>query len=492
MVLDPWVINSFGLYPTGSSVIYRPGQRLQSGIGNASVVVLRQCKIAEREGPTTFVREVYLAISAGRPASPMMEVLQNPRFRAIWYVVNVSELTRWMELLVTSVLVYTLTDSTLMLGLVLGFENLPRPIFSPFTGIIADRFDRKKIWIISMAIKLSAGVAIFVLLITGYIAPWHVFAAMLMQGVSRALEDPARRTAIFDIVGERRVVNALSIDSMSGTVGRMVGPFVGGFLIEHVGYFWPHYAGYTWAYAAIVVMHLAAVSMAIRVRIPRVEREWRVEPIWNSLGDVVRAAFSHRQLMGMLFITIMINGLAFPARQFVPAIGRDHLGVGETLVGVLAAAESIGQMVTAVILASVGSMRYHGRIFAAGAFSVMILSTIFVWSPWYVVTFGILVLSGIGLSCFGTMQGAITMRSSPPEMRGRMVGLQSLCIGIGTPPGVLLMGWLGDLIGIQMSVTLSALACIAISLPALFLTPLITRPSQPPPQTEVRPQTEGS
>lgn len=433
-----------------------------------------------------------MAVSAGRPASPMMEVLQNPRFRAIWYVVNVSELTRWMELLVTSVLVYSLTNSTLMLGLVLGFENLPRPIFSPFTGIIADRFDRKKIWISSMAIKLGAGVALFFLLFSGHIAPWHVFVAMLLQGVSRALEDPARRTAIFDIVGERRVVNALSIDSMSGTVGRMVGPFVGGFLIEHIGYFWPHYPGYTWAYAAISIMHIAAVALAIRVRIPPVEREWRVEPIWNSLGDVVRAAFNHKQLIGMLFITIMINGLAFPARQFVPAIGRDQLGVGETLVGVLAAAESVGQLVTAVILASVGSVRYHGRIFAAGAFSVMITSTIFVWSPWYAVTFAILVLSGIGLSCFGTMQGAITMRSSPPEMRGRMVGLQSLCIGIGTPPGVLLMGWLGDRIGIQTSVTLNALACIAISLPALFLTPLVTRPSEPPPQTVARPQTESS
>ena len=84
------------------------------------------------------------------------------------------------------------------------------------------------------------------------------------------------------------------------------------------------------------------------------------------------------------------------------------------------------------------------------------------------------------------MQGAITMRSSPPEMRGRMVGLQSLCIGIGTPPGVLFMGWLGDVIGIQLSVTLNALVCIAISLPALFLTPLISRPSDPPPQTVVR------
>ncbi len=433
-----------------------------------------------------------MAVSGGRPASPMMEVLRNPRFRAIWYVVNVAELTRWMELLVTSILVYSLTDSSLMLGLVLAFENLPRPIFSPFTGIIADRFDRKKIWVVSLAIKLAAGVALFGLLVSGQIAPWHVFAAMLMQGVSRALEDPARRTAIFDIVGERRVVNALSIDSISGTVGRMVGPFVGGFLVEHVGYFWPYYAGYTWAYTAIVVMHVAAMALAIRVQIPRVEREWRVEPIWNSLGDVVRAALGHRQLVGMLFITIIINGLAFPARQFVPAIGRDYLRVGETLVGILAGAESVGQLITAGILASVGSVRYHGRIFAAGAFGVMITSTVFVWSPWYGVTLLIMIISGIGVSCFGTMQGAITMRSAPPEMRGRMVGLQSLCIGLGTPPGVLLMGWLGEVIGIRMSVTLNALAAIAISLPALFLTPLITRPSPPTPQSAVQARTPAS
>ncbi len=418
-----------------------------------------------------------------RPTSPMIEVISNPRFRAIWYVVNVVEVTRWMELLVSSVLVYSLTDSALMLGLVLAFENLPRPFLSPFTGIIADRFDRKKIWVISVAIKFVTAVALFLLLFSGQIAPWHVFASMLMQGVSRALEDPARRTAVFDIVGERRVVNALSIDSISMTVGRMAGPFFGGFLVEHVGYFWPHYAGYTWAYVVIVAMYIVSLSLVIRVRIPKVEREWRVEPIWNSIGDVVRAALSHRQLVGMLFITMIINGLAFPGRQFVPAIGRDHLMVGETLVGVLAAAEAIGQLITAAILASIGSMRYHGRFFAAGAFTVMVTSTVFVWAPWYGLTFAILVVSGFGLSFFGTMQSAITMRSSPPEMRGRMVGLLSLCIGIGTPPGVLLMGWLGDVIGIQLSVTLNAVACIAVSLPALFLTPLVTRPSQPPPQT---------
>ena len=424
-----------------------------------------------------------MAATTRRHTSPMMEVLGNPRFRAVWYVISVAEVTRWMELLVTSVLVYSLTDSTLMLGLVLGFENLPRPMFSPFTGIIADRFDRKKIWFSALAIKLGAAVALLGLLATGNIAPWHVFGAMFLQGVSRALEDPARRTALFDIVGERRVVNALSIDSISMTAGRMLGPFAGGFFVENLGYVWPYYAGYVWAYAAIVVMHIAAVSMVLRVSIPLVEREWRVEPIWNSLGDAVRTALSHRQLVGMLFITIMINAMAFPARQFVPAVGRDHLNVGETLVGLLAASEAIGQLIMAGMLASVSRVRYHGRIFAVGAFTVMLTSTIFTWLPWYAATFGILVVSGIGLSCFGTMQSAITMRSAPPEMRGRMVGLMSLCIGIGTPPGVLLMGWLGDRIGIQWSVTLNALACIALSLPALFLTPLATRPSPPPPQS---------
>ena len=125
-----------------------------------------------------------------RPTSPMIEVISNPRFRAIWYVVNVVEVTRWMELLVSSVLVYSLTDSALMLGLVLAFENLPRPFLSPFTGIIADRFDRKKIWVISLAIKFVTAVALFLLLFSGQIAPWHVFASMLMQGVSRASKTP--------------------------------------------------------------------------------------------------------------------------------------------------------------------------------------------------------------------------------------------------------------------------------------------------------------
>ncbi len=427
-----------------------------------------------------------MAFRGGRSPSPFMEVLRNPRYRAVWYVVNVAEITRWMELLVTSVLVLHLTDSPLQLALVLVFNNLARPICSPFTGLIADRFDRKKIWFTAQTINLGAAAALFAMLALGIVAPWHVFAAMFLQGINRSLEDPARRTAVFDIVGERRVVNALSIDSISMTVGRIAGPLLGGFLIEHADFYWPELAGYVWAYALISVWHVISVLLILRVEIPKVERAWRAEPIWRSLGDTLRFALTRRQLVGMLFITIIINGLAFPARQFIPEIGRGHLMVGETLIGLLMAAEGMGQLITSGLLASIGTIRYHGRIFAAGAFTAMVVSVIFVWIPWYPVTFLLLVISGIGLSGFGTMQSTITMLSSPPEMRGRMVGLMSLCIGLGTPLGTLEMGWLAAWIGTQYSISGNAVACILVSVPALFLTPLITRPSLPPPGTQVR------
>ena len=211
-----------------------------------------------------------------------------------------------------------------MLVLVLAFENLPTAYI-----LALHRHYRRPLRpqenLVQLAGNQGGGPVsrCFVLLLFGLIAPWHVFAAMLLQGVSRALEDPARRTAIFDIVGERRVVNALSIDSMSHTVGRMIGPFVGGFLVEHVAYLWP----------PLRRLHLDlcpdrghAHGIPWRWQSGCASPRWNGKGGWNPSGtawaSVVRAAFNHRQLMGMLFITIMINGLTFrPASSCRPLGG---------------------------------------------------------------------------------------------------------------------------------------------------------------------------
>ena len=150
-------------------------------------------------------------------------VLQNADFRILWYVGSVGEFGRRMELLVLSWLILQLTDSYFQLGLVLAFNNLSRPIISMFTGYIADRFPRGRVLIVGQVLNVLTTAILLAVIAHDFdlIKPWHVFAAVFVQGLTKAIEDPSRRTAIFDIVGQRRLVNALSLDVISHNIGKI-------------------------------------------------------------------------------------------------------------------------------------------------------------------------------------------------------------------------------------------------------------------------------
>lgn len=398
-------------------------------------------------------------------------MLQDRHFRSLWYVGSLNELCRRMELLVLSWLILQTTNSPFQLGLVLVFNNLPRPLFSPFAGVIADRVSRRRILAAAQVINCATAAAILTLIFTDRIASWHVFVGVGIHGATKSLEDPARRTAILDIVGANRLVNALSLDTMSSTVGKMAGPVLFGVLVDA--------SGFTGAYVFVLIIHLLTLGVLTRVRIPNVPQSATREPVWRSLGAAVRFARHDPMLLGMLYITIVMNALAFPAQQFIPAIGRDHLLVGATLVGLLAAAEGLGQMAGATLMAFSRNFRRHGLVFVIGSVVALLVAMAFVWSPWYGLAFALLTIGGMGQAGFGTMQSAITMLSAPPAMRGRMMGLLSVCIGTGTPLGTLEIGALALVFGTQWSISANALAGLLLLTPALVLTPLLWRPSAP-------------
>lgn len=384
-----------------------------------------------------------------------------------------------MELLVLSWLILQTTNSPFQLGLILVFTNLPRPFFSLFSGVIADRFSRYRILLLSQSLNTVIAMAILWLILLDRVQPWHVFVAVFMQGTTKALEDPSRRTAIFDIVGEGRLVNAISLDSMSNTVGKMVGPILGGILIGSTGF--------TGAYVVVSVAHLLTVGLLTQVRIPTYQGAPRSEPLWRGLGVAIRYSLQNPMLLGMLFITVVMNALAFPLQQFIPAIGRDQLHVGPALVGLLAAADGFGQFAAAAVIASTRNLRYHGRLFAFGSLVVLIIGISFVWSPWYPLSFTLLMIGGVGQAGFGTMQSTIAMLSAPREMRGRMMGLLSLCIGSGTPLGTTEIGALAGTFGTQWAISVNDLAALVLLVSAMVLTPLVWRPlTQPPPATAPR------
>ena len=405
--------------------------------------------------------------------APVLAVLREADFRTIWCVGGLSEVARWMEQLVLSLLIWHVTRSPLPLALVLVFNNLPRPLCSPFAGLLADRLNRRSILIGAQLLNTFTALGVLSLLMLERIQPWQVFLAVSLQGVVKSLEDPSRRTAILDLVGAGRLVNALSLDVLNNTLGKMLGPLIGGVLIETVGF-----AG---AYGCVLAVHVATLGLMTRLRIPPSQGARPGEPVWRSLAMAVRYVLQSPMLLGLLYVTMVMNALAFPTRQFIPAIGSEYLGVGAGLVGLLAAAESFGQLAGAGVIACTRRLQYHGRVFVGGSVIVLLMVILFVWAPWYALAFALLALGGCGQAGFSTMQSTITMLVTPPAMRGRMMGLLSVCIGASTPLGTLEIGVLAMAFTVQHAIAVNALVGLLLLAPAVALTPLVwQRITQPP------------
>jgi MFS family permease len=397
--------------------------------------------------------------------APVLAVLHEADFRTIWCGGGLSEVARWMEQLVLSLLIWHVTHSPLPLALVLVFNNLPRPLCSPFTGLLADRLDRRRILVGAQILNTVTALGVLSLLMLERLQPWQVFLAVALQGVVKSLEDPARRTAILDLVGAERLVNALSLEVLNNTFGKMLGSLMGGVLIEAVGF--------SGAYGCVLAVHVATLGLMTRLRIPPSQGARPGEPVWRSLAMAVRYVLQSPMLLGLLYVTMVMNALAFPTRQFIPAIGSEYLGVGAGLVGLLAAAESFGQLAGAGVIACTRYLQYHGRVFVGGSVIVLLMVMLFAWAPWYALAFALLALGGCGQAGFSTMQSTITMLVTPPAMRGRMMGLLSVCIGVATPLGTLEIGVLAAAFTVQHAIAVNALVGLLLLAPAVALTPLV-------------------
>ena len=374
-----------------------------------------------------------------------------------------------MEQFVLVLLIGGITGSYLQIGLMGVFLNAPRLLFSLFSGVMADRLDRRLIMVAAHACYFGIAAVILLLLVADVIQPWHVFAVLFLQGLVKVLDDPSRRTAMLDLVGTDRIANAVALESATSNLGKIMGPTTGGILIA--------VAGFTGAYALLVVLDLAALLLLLQLRLPHQAQGSRQRlAVWQSMGEGIGFALSNRTVLGVLVISLWMNAMVLRIQEFIPVIATDHLFVGTVLAGLLTSSEGIGNLIGSVIISVTRSIRHHGRLFVAGALIMAILVLGVAWSQWFSVSFALLLLAGIAQSGFSTMQSTILLLSSPAGMRGRIVGVNSLTNGTAQVVGPLEIGWIADAVNIAFAIALNAWVAMLLILPAVILTPLVWRP----------------
>ena len=404
--------------------------------------------------------------------APVLVVLQDRNFQYLWAARWIHEVSRRMELLLLGYLVLELTDSAFQVGLISVFLNGPRPPFALVAGMLADRLDRWRILTTIHVIYLLLASCLLVLLILEMIEPWHVYVVVLAQGTAKVLDDPTRRASLFDLAGQDRIAHAMSLETMTNNGGKMLGPVLGGLLLQ--------FYGFTAAFMVLVAMDLVSAALVWRMRLPeRSTRVVRDTAFWTGIGSVVRHSFSNKFALGVLTISLVMNGMVLPLQYFIPVIATDVLKVGPALGGLLGAADGIGAFVGAIVIATKRNFSFHGRYYVFGAAIVAVGVVIVAWSPWFLVSFLVLFTAGMGQAGFSTMQSTILMLSTAPDMRGRIMGSQGLVNGLGHLVGGFEIAAIAQAFTISLAIGLNAGVGLLLIAPVMLLTPLIKRPVEP-------------
>jgi len=268
--------------------------------------------------------------------------------------------------------------------------------------------------------------------LTDVIAAWMTYPYMLVIGVSMVVEMTSRRSLVYDLVGQKQITNALALESLAMTGGTLVGTVGAGSVISVLG-MGSAFLVVAFFYSLSFIM-LAAFPMHRIAGGPKATTKPDVRKDLSAAFAYVRR---HNTLISVLGITVLINLFFFPFTPLVPVFA-DHLGVDAFLSGVLASAAACGSMIGTFLIAR-GLPFGRGAIYFYGSMFALVFLGVFAAMAWYPLALVALLLAGVGISGFGTMQSVLVMVTAEDEMRGRALGLLSMSIG-ALPFGMLLLG----------------------------------------------------
>ncbi len=386
-------------------------------------------------------------------------------YRMLWPANFFTYVSRWMQITLLSWLVLDLTDSPFFVALVGFFSMAPLLLFGLLGGVLADRIDRRRLLLFSQASTLAASLGMTAMLVSGRAEFWHGYIAVSVSGLAWALDMPTRRSLVHDIFGSATLTNAVALDSVGMHSSRMLGPIIAGGMIVA--------AGVTGGYVVMALFHSVSIIFMALVRLPpsRVERP-ATYSISRNLAEGFTYVLGNRVIIATVLVTVLMNFLLFPYMQMVPVIARDSFGAGPGQMGLLMGADGLGAIVGSIGIASLGSIRHHGRFYLGGSAVGLVMCFAFALSNSFAIAMPILVLLGLGMAGFGTMQATIVLLAARAEMRGRALGVISLAIG-ASPIGSLIIGALADRTGAETAVLVFAtvglvsIALVTVLLPQL-------------------------
>jgi len=393
------------------------------------------------------------------------ESLKVRDFRILWVGMLFSFIGMQMGMIARQWLVYDLTGSTTALGVVGAFSAIPMLLLSIPGGVVADRVRKKNLLLAAQTITGVLAFTIGFLIITGHIQLWHIVAVSIISGGVMTFNMPARQALISELVGPRYLMNAIALNSAGMNLTRIAAPVAAGLLIAGVGM-----ANTYFVYAAtyvIVVAFLFMLPNGVQLDGPR------QSPIRDALDGIMYLR-DNKIILSLMVLATVPAIFAMPYQMMLPVYAKDILKIGPQGMGLMMGATGIGALVGSLIVASMGDFQHKGRVLLGAAVGFGLMIALFANSTFVPVSLVLLALLGMASTAYMAMNQTLVQTRISDEIRGRVMGIYMMSWGL-MPLGTLPAGFLGDVIGVPMTLTLGGLIMVGCALLISFLVPELRR-----------------
>jgi MFS family permease len=360
----------------------------------------------------------------------------NSVYRSYWIGAFVSFLGSWMQTVAQGWVVYDITNSKLLLGL-LGFVgSLPTTLFSLFGGVVADRIEKRRLVITTQALFAMNAFVLAVLILNGRVEFWHIALIAALNGIVTAVDAPARQAMVMDLVGAQFVTVGVAMNSAAFNTARILGPALAGKLIEMVN------AG--WCFLINAVSYLGIIIALLRIPATPIQGSEDRLSMWSELKEGLIYVYRDGLLRTLVLLDCVLSIFAMSYSTLMPVFARDVLQVGKQGLGNLFSATGFGALMGALTLAKVAGSVPRGKVVITAATGLCTGLALFALSRSYLLSLACLMLvGGSAVSTLGSIN-ALLQSLSPEHLRGRTMSLHVFALMGLAPFGNLLMGWIAS------------------------------------------------
>ena len=376
--------------------------------------------------------------------------LAEPNYRNWFAGALISNTGTWMQRTAQDWIVLTsLTDNNASaLGITMALQMGPQLVMFPFAGALADRFSKRKMLMITQTLLGAVGLLLFVLVITDVIVLWHVYVLALVLGILATLDNPSRQAFVSELVGEKLLPNAVSLNSASFNGARMIGPGVAGVLTALVG------AGPVFLISGIGF----AATLTVLIRLD----QSRLHPSGRRGKGGILGGFKYLRrrpdVTIVLIVLFIVATFGFNFNIYTATMARIEFGKDASGFGLLNSVMAIGSVAGALASARRDKPRLRFVFGAAGGFGLAVGTASLI--PNYCVFAASLMLVGFASLTMMTSANAYVQTTTPANYRGRVMAIYAAVVLGGTPIGAPLAGWVADMFGPRMAMGVGAVSGI--------------------------------